>query len=147
MTTLTATARATLHAAGIAPAEWSRRHFTDGRWHGDVCGCPDDRCVGHHHDYPDDCGCLPALIDELHTTRRADAAAAPIWTRYRHAITAGDQAGAAAARQAAKEWVGTYHPTAPSFSLDELVDGRAGITITSRHNDRRWLVWTPEDQP
>ena len=30
----------------------------------------------------------PALIDELHATRRADAAAAPIWTRYRHAIAA-----------------------------------------------------------
>ncbi|RJQ84749.1 helix-turn-helix domain-containing protein [Amycolatopsis panacis] len=58
------TARAQLEAAGITPAQWARRnHYTNGRWGGDACGCPDDRCIGFHHDRPDNCGCLPALLD------------------------------------------------------------------------------------
>lgn len=28
---------------------------------GDVCGCPDDRCVGHHHAEGDPCPCVAAL--------------------------------------------------------------------------------------
>jgi hypothetical protein len=55
-------ARHTLRDAGINEAEWARTHFTDGEWHGDKCGCPDDRCIGYHHDDPNDCGCLPALL-------------------------------------------------------------------------------------
>ena len=39
----------------------------DAGWHGDRCGCPDDRCRdGYHHDGGDDeCGCLPAVLDEM----------------------------------------------------------------------------------
>jgi hypothetical protein len=55
-------AKAGLRGAGVPQAEWARRHFTDGRWHGDACGCPDDRCIGYHHDGDGDCGCLPALL-------------------------------------------------------------------------------------
>ncbi|WIX78674.1 hypothetical protein QRX50_46300 [Amycolatopsis carbonis] len=57
-------AREQLRAAGISQAQWARQYFGDGRWHGDECGCPDDRCIGFHHDAEDDCGCLPALLDE-----------------------------------------------------------------------------------
>lgn len=34
------------------------------KWCGDSCGCPDDRCIGYHHDREDDCGCLPTLLDQ-----------------------------------------------------------------------------------
>lgn len=36
------------------------------RWTGDSCGCPDDRCIGHHHADTDPCGCLDVLLDQLH---------------------------------------------------------------------------------
>jgi hypothetical protein len=55
-------ARLQLRDAGISQAEWARRFYTDGKWYGDSCGCPDDRCIGYHHDGPEDCGCLPALL-------------------------------------------------------------------------------------
>lgn len=58
-------AREQLRAAGISQAEWARRNFcADGIWGGDACGCPDDRCIGFHHDEHDECGCLPALLAE-----------------------------------------------------------------------------------
>ena len=76
MTALNATAKATLRAYGVSQAGWARRNFpcnavpgdlsTEiGRpvWLGDACGCPDDRCIGYHHNGPDDCGCLPALLE------------------------------------------------------------------------------------
>jgi hypothetical protein len=63
MAALNATAKAALKAAGVSQAAWARVHFADGRWHGDACGCPDDRCMnGFHHDGPDDCGCLVVLL-------------------------------------------------------------------------------------
>ncbi len=63
MTKLNATAREALRAAGISQAAWARENgYADGRWHGDACGCFDDRCIGFHHDGPDDCQCLPALL-------------------------------------------------------------------------------------
>jgi hypothetical protein len=63
MAHLNAAAKAALKEARISQVGWARANFMrDGEWNGDVCGCPDDRCVGFHHDGPDDCGCLPALI-------------------------------------------------------------------------------------
>lgn len=64
MSRLGAAAKEQIHGAGLTLAAWSRAHFTDGRWHGDVCGCPDDRCVGNHHGADDRCHCLDALIAE-----------------------------------------------------------------------------------
>lgn len=61
---LTDQAREQLRAAGISEAQWARENgFADGVWGGDACGCPDDRCIGFHHDATGDCGCLPALLD------------------------------------------------------------------------------------
>lgn len=60
---LNETAKATLREAGVSQAEWARAHFQSGAWHGDACGCPDDRCIGYHHLDEDDCGCLPVLLD------------------------------------------------------------------------------------
>ena len=30
---------------------------------GDVCGCPDDRCIGRHHDADTECPCVNSLAD------------------------------------------------------------------------------------
>lgn len=56
-------AKEALAVAGISQAEWGRHFFQDAElWHGDECGCSDDRCIGFHHEPNEPCGCLPALI-------------------------------------------------------------------------------------
>ncbi len=57
-------ARVTLHHHRITQASWRRLHFgaEATTWPGDRCGCPDDRCIGYHHDAGEDCPCLLALI-------------------------------------------------------------------------------------
>ena len=65
MTQLNTAARDELGAAGISQSAWTRAHFADGRWRGDACGCPDDRCIGRHHDADEPCGCLAVLIQGL----------------------------------------------------------------------------------
>lgn len=64
---LNADARATLRLSGVSQAAWIRRHCgeTVRVWLGDACGCPDDRCIGYHHDETDECGCLTALLSDL----------------------------------------------------------------------------------
>lgn len=62
MARLNAAAREQLRDAGVPLAAWARRHFLEGTWHGDACGCPDDRCIGYHHDLDEECGCLLALL-------------------------------------------------------------------------------------
>lgn len=63
MAALNATAKDVLRWHGVSQAEWARRNYmSDGKWIGDACGCPDDRCIGYHHSGPDDCGCLEALL-------------------------------------------------------------------------------------
>jgi len=66
MAKLNADARNMLEAFEISQAAWIRYHFgADARtWRGDACGCPDDRCIGYHHDVDDECGCLAALLDD-----------------------------------------------------------------------------------
>ncbi|MBB2956768.1 hypothetical protein [Pseudoclavibacter helvolus] len=64
MPRLNAAARTTLRNAGLGPTAWSKLHggTTATDWRGDACGCPDDRCAGHHHDTTETCGCLEVLI-------------------------------------------------------------------------------------
>lgn len=70
MSALNAIAKAALKAYGISQADWARRNFySDGHWGGDACGCPDDRCIGYHHDGPDNCGCLPVLLEQMAVER------------------------------------------------------------------------------
>ena len=73
MTALNAAARAALRGAGFTLAEWARMHGgTDGKWTGDQCGCPDDRCAnGFHHIGVSDCVCLPTLLDQAVAWRDA----------------------------------------------------------------------------
>jgi hypothetical protein len=63
MARLNTAAKSALRDAGITQAAWARTQgYSDGRWHGDACGCPDDRCVGFHHLKNEECGCLAALL-------------------------------------------------------------------------------------
>ena len=56
-------AKDTLRGAGVSQAAWARANgYSDGRWFGDDCGCPDDRCIGYHHDEGEECGCLRTLL-------------------------------------------------------------------------------------
>lgn len=66
MSRLNANARDLLQAFEISQAAWIRHHFGQNAttWRGDACGCPDDRCIGYHHDADEDCGCLGALLDD-----------------------------------------------------------------------------------
>ncbi len=70
---LNETAKVTLRNADISQAAWIRAHSRDGEWHGDACGCPDDRCIGYHHERPDDCGCLPVLLAEYLASQETQA--------------------------------------------------------------------------
>lgn len=77
MLALTMDARRTIREAGVKVPEYVRSWSADGLWYGDVCGCPDDRCVGHHHDAEDECGCLRSILDER-KKNAPDAAATAI---------------------------------------------------------------------
>lgn len=63
-------ARQKLRNAGITPKAYARTFWTDGIWRGDTCGCPDDRCTGHHHNTDTNCDCIDTLISE-HATANA----------------------------------------------------------------------------
>lgn len=65
MTRLNDAARETLHAAGLTSKRWAQLHGSDDGWHGDRCGCPDDRCIGYHHDETEKCPCLAVLVGEV----------------------------------------------------------------------------------
>jgi hypothetical protein len=65
MTALSPDARATIKASGITTTRYVREFYETNRWRGDSCGCPDDRCIGHHHDADDACCCLPAALREI----------------------------------------------------------------------------------
>lgn len=47
----------TLDDHDITEAGWLAQHPG-----ADRCGCPDSRCIDHHHDETDECGCLPAVL-------------------------------------------------------------------------------------
>jgi len=56
--------------------EWAGA-LANGKWYGDRCGCPDDRCAGYHHSKGVDawdCGCLDALLSSYLRERTAVAA-------------------------------------------------------------------------
>lgn len=57
-------ARQEIQWAGLTVAAYVREWYPDGQWGGDRCGCPDDRCRGHHHGVGEPCGCLASLIAE-----------------------------------------------------------------------------------
>ncbi len=62
--TLTRAARETIKASGLTIRAFILENQGDENWHGDDCGCTDDRCIGFHHEEHEECGCLPVLIEE-----------------------------------------------------------------------------------
>ncbi|GIG27291.1 MULTISPECIES: hypothetical protein [Cellulomonas] len=65
-TRLNATAVALLEAIGVSVRDFALYYWADGVWHGDTCGCPDDRCAGHHHaEGVECCECFSAEYDDL----------------------------------------------------------------------------------
>lgn len=65
MSRLSTDARHTIERAGITVTEYAAQFWDDRKWHGSACGCPDDRCAGHHHDDDAICQCITALLREL----------------------------------------------------------------------------------
>ncbi len=62
---LTPAARSQITGHGLSIADYVRHWYPNGRWGGDRCGCPDDRCRdGYHHRRDEDCGCLAVLVRE-----------------------------------------------------------------------------------
>lgn len=70
MTELSTEARETLNRYGISADDWTRYFMGDSTWQGDSCGCPDDRCIGHHHAKDEECGCVSSLIRDYLTDTR-----------------------------------------------------------------------------
>lgn len=72
MTALNAAARTAIRDAGFTRAEWLRMWgYGSGTWGGDRCGCFDNRCIGHHHEGAEGCGCLETMIGDAVAWRRA----------------------------------------------------------------------------
>jgi len=65
MATLTPIARQQIKDSGLTIAGYIRHWSSGSKWRGDACGCPDDRCIGFHHDEREECGCLPVTIAEV----------------------------------------------------------------------------------
>lgn len=63
---LTRDAKSEIMAAGLTLRAYARSmqwaDNAEGRWYGDACGCPDDRCIGYHHEEGENCGCLTSLL-------------------------------------------------------------------------------------
>lgn len=59
-------AREEIQAFGFSLFTYVRTQFPgEATWRGDVCGCPDDRCIGYHHGPDDECRCLPAVLEGM----------------------------------------------------------------------------------
>lgn len=87
MKTLNATARETIRGEGQTIAGYVRFYGTDGTWTGDACGCVDDRCMGHHHDAGEDCGCVSAFVADMVREQTAARIRADLATLRRTSAT------------------------------------------------------------
>lgn len=60
-------ARRVIAECGVKVADYVKFASGGDTWHGDRCGCPDDRCAdGYHHDGgAETCNCLPAVLDQM----------------------------------------------------------------------------------
>jgi hypothetical protein len=143
MTQLTRDARATLRDAGFTSRQWAQLHGYSGAtdWRGDECGCTDDRCIGFHHDATDECGCLPALIEEHRKQQRASAAGRDVWAAHTRASETGTPDDRAAADELAAAWIAEYHPGAISHAFTE---SPKGITYRNQWNETTWLIFDAE---
>lgn len=119
-------------------------------WRGDTCGCLDDRCMGYHHAAADECGCLDQLIARYHEIREVREA----WLAYVETRATStqrpDDYDAEGAHIDAREWltslVKLHHPRALTVSAEELVKGRAGISVTYPGADPGYTGSAPADE-
>lgn len=143
MTRLNYAARETLQLAGLTSRQWAQRHgyASAAEWRGDECGCPDDRCIGHHHDESEECRCLPALIGELRRDKRKLAEARAVWAAHVRATESGTPEDGAAAAELADAWGEEYAADASWFALSN--DPR-GIVYRGVWNDSTRLIYNAD---
>lgn len=125
-----------LRGSGIEPITektWARFWESGStEWGGDECGCPDDRCIGHHHGADEPCGCLRVLVAEY---EEAEKEAIELWNRH--------QAGDEGAIADGGNWVRQRHDYGlTGWSYDVVVDDEAGIAIRSDDNPQWRLLWS-----
>ncbi len=65
---LTPEAKATLRSYGVSQAAWLRLYPNCDR-----CGCPDDRCIGYHHEEGGPCDLRYWIEDDLQAEGRLPA--------------------------------------------------------------------------
>lgn len=154
-------ARTILADAGITVRDWiayggwlkedtdedgNHRWVPETEWRGDECGCSDDRCIGYHHDKGEECGCLPALIENRARVREAY----DIWQAYRRAVESngcrGRRDAYAAVWSRAGIWVRRHSPRALTFSLEAVVKGERGISATYAGTDPGYVGSEPVDE-
>jgi hypothetical protein len=130
VTTLNTAARAAIREAGFTTAQWAAMWgYRDGKWGGDACGCFDDRCIGHHHDGANGCGCLETMLDDAVAWRAAatypntvQLAAPHGLFRYVTVTTPGAVATVSAT-------AGGFRPGSPAESVIRI-EAREGWTAT-----------------
>ncbi len=136
MTYLNEDARRYLYGSANVPITeiaWAR-YWGSGSpvWGGDECGCPDDRCIGHHHGADEPCGCLRALVPDYETM---EAEAIAIWESY--------QAGEAGAIAAGEKWVQERSvDDLTGWAFDIAVDDEAGIAVKTKKHPQWRLLWS-----
>ncbi|MEZ3162195.1 hypothetical protein AB1K54_16905 [Microbacterium sp. BWT-B31] len=145
MTRLNFEARETLRAEGFTTKAWAQLNGYAGaaEWRGDECGCTDDRCIGYHHDENEECGCLPALIEEQRRQERATARGCAVWAAHLNAEQVGTPEDRAHADELAAAWITEFHPGAVSYSLTE---SPRGITYRNQWNNTTWLIFDAATQ-
>lgn len=138
MPRLNSEARETLRAEGFTTRQWAQLHgfASAADWSGDACGCTDDRCIGHHHDANEECGCLSSLIADQHRRERATARGREVWTAHMHAESTGNADDRAAVDRLLAEWILDFCRGAISYEIT-----REGITYRNQYNDTTWLVF------
>ena len=144
MTRLNSTARATLRAHGLGPTAWAvAQGYADAAsWRGDVCGCSDDRCIGYHHDENEECGCLPATIEQHEKDLAARAAGKIVWDAHLHANDTQATKDREAADAQLAAWIAEHQGTGATAHWFNATP--PGLAYRNIFNDRDWLVWDAE---
>jgi len=141
MGTLNPQALRELEFHGWTEADWCRLHGQDpvAPWPGDACGCQDDRCIGHHHDAEEECGCLPALIDDVRRNEYLSKLGQSLWEAHRDADTRGSAELRKRADDRLAEMIAAYYRGAVWHGFVDR-----GIAYRNRHNDSTWLIYDAE---
>ncbi len=143
MGTLNPDALSELEFHGWTETDWCRLNGQDPAepWPGDACGCQDDRCIGHHHDAAAECGCLPALIDDVRRMEYLSKLGQSLWEAHREAEDSGSATLRERADRQLADMIVDYYPAA---TWHGFVD--RGIAYRNQYNDSTWLIYDAERQ-